>query len=185
MLRDEIRSVCNGQKTIDNRLSNLESVIEDLAKVFKTKPILKKPSPQLAVMADSMVDTDTGNTVVNDSHNLSDSALDKPVPVVELKLDFSKQQELRRGMLRIYGWGEGRDSGETQPDWSAKEGAVADYIDNGSDITMQSPEEVWGTLGAPTVLGMRKEDMQSYQPTAALQTPHPYHLHYYSSNNIS
>lgn len=66
--------------------------------------------------------------------------------------DFPISQEVRRGLLRIYGRGEGRDLGETRhPDWAGEEaGAVADYMDDGSDITAQSPGDVWGTLGALT-----------------------------------
>lgn len=70
---------------------------------------------------------------------------------------FPLRQEERRGVLRLYGRGEGRDTVESPPaDQVDESGVVSDLTDDSSDVLASSPGDVWGVLGAnspPTVSG--------------------------------
>lgn len=63
--------------------------------------------------------------------------------------EFPIRQEERRGLLRLFGRGEGQDSARGDRD-AAIDQVVVDSCDGYSDAGAPSPADCWGSIGGPT-----------------------------------
>lgn len=61
--------------------------------------------------------------------------------------EFPIRQEERRGLLRLFGRGEGRDSGLGDRETNTDQGVLLEGYDDRSDTGAPSPAEYWGTIG--------------------------------------
>jgi len=68
---------------------------------------------------------------------------------IEYIEEFPIRQEERRGLLRVFGRGEGQDSARGDKDVAIDQ-VVADSYDGSSDTGAPSPADCWGSIGGPT-----------------------------------